>query len=64
MKIYSVCFFANKTKGGMDIMSDFLMKPKIDYTFKEIMMDEQFPVRRLKAQPGRYPQNRNIKYQE
>ena len=48
----------------MDIMSDFLMKPKIDYTFKEIMMDEQFPVRRLKAQPGRYPQNRNIKYQE
>ena len=22
-------------------MSDFLMKPKVDYAFKEIMMDEQ-----------------------
>ena len=22
-------------------MADFLMKPKIDYAFKEIMMDEQ-----------------------
>ena len=25
----------------MDIMADCLMKPKIDYAFKEIMTDEQ-----------------------
>ena len=33
----------------MDIMSDFLMKPKIDYAFKEIMMDEQARIGFLSA---------------
>ena len=30
-------------------MSDFLMKPKIDYAFKEIMMDEQARIGFLSA---------------
>ena len=33
----------------MDIMSDFLMKPKIDYAFKEIMMDEKARIGFLSA---------------
>ena len=34
---------------GMDIMADFLMRPKIDYAFKEIMMDEQARIGFLSA---------------
>lgn len=30
-------------------MSDFLMKPKVDYAFKEIMMDEQARIGFLSA---------------
>lgn len=30
-------------------MADFLMKPKIDYAFKEIMMDEQAQIGFLSA---------------
>ncbi len=33
----------------MDIMSDFLMKPKIDYAFKEIMIDEKARIGFLSA---------------
>ena len=49
----------------MDIMSDFLMKPKIDYAFKEIMMDEKARIGFLSAVLNLNPADirKTVKYQ-